>query len=101
MLTVTLTDARARLSEVVDHARVNHEPVYLTRRNKRVAAIVSLEQLADTTQADTPGVRPGEVDESLRDQLDELSRRASRHLKPGTPPLIDVHGFHETRPPRL
>jgi len=96
---MTLTDARARLSEVVDHARVNHEPVYLTRRNKRIAAIVSLDQLGEATNVAVPAAR--EVDEELRARLDEISRRTSRHIKPGTPPLMDAGAFYNTRPPRL
>lgn len=45
MSEMTVTDARARLAEVVDGARVNREPVYLTRRGKRVAAVVSADDL--------------------------------------------------------
>jgi antitoxin Phd len=37
---MTVTRARARLADVVDAARVAHDPVYLTRRGRRVAAIV-------------------------------------------------------------
>ena len=45
MSEMTVTDARARLAEVVDEARVNREPVYLTRRGKRVAAVVAADDL--------------------------------------------------------
>jgi prevent-host-death family protein len=40
-----VSDARARLADVVDHARVAHDPVYLTRRGRRIAAIVDADQL--------------------------------------------------------
>jgi prevent-host-death family protein len=36
----TVSEARARLADVVDEARVGREPVYLTRRGRRVAAVV-------------------------------------------------------------
>ena len=38
---ITLSAARARLADLVDAARVDHDPVYLTRRGQRmvVAAI--------------------------------------------------------------
>jgi prevent-host-death family protein len=37
---LTVSEARARLADVVDEARVGREPVYLTRRGRRVAAVV-------------------------------------------------------------
>lgn len=61
MSEISVSDARARLADVVDSARVDHEPVYLTRRGKRVAAVVdsddlerliaAAEDLADITAA--------------------------------------------------
>jgi prevent-host-death family protein len=48
---MTVTDARARLADVVDEARVAHEPVYLTRRGRRVAAVVDAEQLDQLIEA--------------------------------------------------
>lgn len=42
---ITVSDARARLADVVDAARVGHEPVYLTRRGKRVAAVIDADDL--------------------------------------------------------
>ena len=38
MSEVSISEARGRLASIIDDAR--HEPVYLTRRNKRVAAVV-------------------------------------------------------------
>ena len=40
MSEITVSNARARLADVVDAARVGHDPVYLTRRGQRVAAVV-------------------------------------------------------------
>ncbi len=42
---MTVSDARARLADVVDQARVEHDPVFLTRRGRRVAAVIDVEQL--------------------------------------------------------
>ena len=36
-----------------------------------------------------------------RETLDEMADRLSRYVKPGTPPLTDVHGFYEQRVPRV
>ncbi|PZU46657.1 MAG: prevent-host-death protein [Microbacterium sp.] len=44
MSTVPITDARARLASIVDDAR--SAPVYLTRRNRAVAAVVDADVLA-------------------------------------------------------
>lgn len=45
MSDVTVSDARARLADVVDAARVGHKPVYLTRRGRRVAAVIDAADL--------------------------------------------------------
>jgi antitoxin Phd len=45
MSEITVSDARARLADVVDAARVQHDPVYLTRRGQRVAAVIGAEDL--------------------------------------------------------
>lgn len=42
---MTVSDARARLADVVDAARVRHDPVYLTRRGQRVAAVIDADDL--------------------------------------------------------
>lgn len=45
MAELTVTDARARFADVVDSARLCHEPVYLTRRGHRIAAVIDPEDL--------------------------------------------------------
>lgn len=45
MSEMTVSDARARLADVVDAARVRHDPVYLTRRGQRVAAVIDADDL--------------------------------------------------------
>lgn len=45
MTEMSLSEARSRLADVVDVARVEHDPVYLTRRGKRVAAVIDADDL--------------------------------------------------------
>jgi prevent-host-death family protein len=45
MSDVTVTEARDRLADVIDEARRHHEPVYLHRRGKRLAAVIDAEDL--------------------------------------------------------
>lgn len=51
MTELTVSDARARLADVVDAARVQHAPVYLTRRGRRVAALIDADDLDELLQA--------------------------------------------------
>lgn len=48
---VSVTDARSRLADVIDDARVRHTPVFLTRRGRRVAAVIDAEDLERLTEA--------------------------------------------------
>lgn len=45
MTELSVTVARARLADVVDEARVRHDPIYLTRRGQRVAAVIDADDL--------------------------------------------------------
>ncbi len=51
MSELTVSEARARLADVVDEARVGHHPVFLTRRGRRVAAVVDADQLEQLLEA--------------------------------------------------
>ncbi len=45
MTEMTVSEARSQLADVIDRARRSHEPVYLQRRGKRVAAVVDADVL--------------------------------------------------------
>ena len=45
MTEMTVTAARNKLADVIDDARVTHAPVFLTRRGRRVAAVIDAEDL--------------------------------------------------------
>ena len=51
MSEMTVTEARARLADVVDEARVAHDPVFLTRRGRRGAAAIDAEDLERLVEA--------------------------------------------------
>lgn len=49
MFEISVSKARASLGDVVDTARVQRQPVYLTRHGKRVAVIAGIEQWVGTS----------------------------------------------------
>lgn len=51
MTEMTVTEARSRLADVVDKSRIEREPVFLTRRGRRVAAVIDAEQLEHLIEA--------------------------------------------------
>ncbi len=69
MTEMTVTDARARLAEVVDAARVGHAPVYLTRRGQRVAAVIDAEDL-DRLVAAAEDLADIEAAAAAREEMD-------------------------------
>lgn len=75
MTEMTVTEARARLADVVDAARIDHDPIYLTRRGRRVAAVI------DAADLD----RLIEAAEDLADI--ESARAARQELKEGAAPI--------------
>ena len=72
---ITVSAARARLADVVDAARVGHDPVYLTRRGQRVAAVIDADDLD----------RLIEAAEDLADI--EAARSARQEITEGAPPI--------------
>jgi antitoxin Phd len=69
MSEMTVTDARARLADVVDAARVAHDPVYLTRRGHRVAAVIDAQDL-DRLIAAAEELADLEAAQAARDEMD-------------------------------
>jgi prevent-host-death family protein len=51
MAEVTVSEARARLADVVDQTRVAHDPVFLTRWGGRVAAVIDADDLQRLIEA--------------------------------------------------
>ncbi len=51
MLDLPVSVACSRLDEIVDDVRVRREPVFLTRRGRRVAAVIDADDLERLTQA--------------------------------------------------
>ena len=45
MTALSVSEARARLADVVDQARRTRQPVYLSRRGRRVAAVIDADVL--------------------------------------------------------
>jgi len=66
---ISITQARSELAEVIDRARMNHEPVYLMRHGQRVAAIVDSSDLA----------RLLELAEDMNDILEAQEARNEMH----------------------
>ncbi|WP_244928178.1 type II toxin-antitoxin system Phd/YefM family antitoxin [Nocardioides sp. W7] len=48
---MSLTEARSRLADVIDEARVGHDPVFLTRRGRQVAAVIDADDLRQLLEA--------------------------------------------------
>jgi antitoxin Phd len=70
MSEITVSEARARLADVVDAARVGHDPVYLTRRGQRVAAVIDAEDL-DRLIAAAEDLADIEAAAAARAEMDE------------------------------
>jgi prevent-host-death family protein len=67
---LTVSAARARLADVVDAARVGHDPVYLTRRGQRVAAVIDADDL-DRLIAAAEDLADIEAARSARQEMSE------------------------------
>lgn len=51
MTDMPVSAARNKLADIIDDARASHEPVFLTRRDRRVAAVIGAEDLERLTRA--------------------------------------------------
>ncbi|MDR2566083.1 MAG: type II toxin-antitoxin system Phd/YefM family antitoxin [Bifidobacteriaceae bacterium] len=100
---MSVSDARSRFAEAVDLARVGHEPVYLTRRNRRIAALIEVGQL-DRLMAGQRSGAPGEatartdVNEERARALTRMGARNRALIGPGVEPLTDPSGFYRDPP---
>jgi prevent-host-death family protein len=102
---MAVSAARAKLADVVDRARVGREPVYLTRRGRRVAAVIDSDQLDRLLAAGPAGTaaarREPPVNAERERALTAMVRQNGALVDQSIPPLLDVHAFYEAREPRL
>jgi len=42
---LSISDARSRLAAIIDRARTDHQPVYVARRGRRIAAVIDADDL--------------------------------------------------------
>ncbi len=68
MSDVTVSEARDHLADVIDEARRQHEPVYLHRRGKRVAAVIDAEDLDRLTALAEDAVDIAEAQAALEEE---------------------------------
>ena len=71
----SISDARRELPAVIDTARRTHEPVWISRHGRRIAAIIDAEQL-ERLQA---------LAEDVADVLDAEAARAEMHRTAAEP----------------
>jgi prevent-host-death family protein len=71
----SVSDARKDLAAVIDAARSTHEPIWLSRRGRRVAAVVSADDLE----------RIQGLAEDMQDILDAEEARAEMRSSPEEP----------------
>ncbi|WP_300015917.1 type II toxin-antitoxin system Phd/YefM family antitoxin [Pseudonocardia sp.] len=72
--TVSISEAREQLAAVVDRARTEHRPVFLSRRGRRVAAVIDaddLNRLVDLAE-DMADVRAAQA---ARDEIRETGEQ--------------------------
>ena len=109
MVLMTISDARAGLAEVVDQVRITREPVYLTRRNKPVAALVDIAYLDalreskgievvvdDQSEAEKEAAKKAEFDRRMA-QMEELFAPIQGWFKPGVKHLDSASDFYAAR----
>ncbi|MCL2654060.1 MAG: type II toxin-antitoxin system Phd/YefM family antitoxin [Propionibacteriaceae bacterium] len=102
MVLMTISDARAGLADVVDQVRITGEPVYLTRRNKPVAALVDLVYL-DSLRARSVDVEVWTKEEREAErarrlaQMEAMAKEFGSLVKPGVKHLDSASDFYAAR----
>lgn len=82
MLDLPVSVACNRLDEIVDNACARHEPVFLTRRGRRVAAVIDADDLERLTQA-AEDLADLEASEAARAEISERGTIPWEEVKAG------------------
>jgi antitoxin Phd len=72
MSDLSVSEARGRLADVIDEARREHEPVYLRRRGKRVAAVIDAEDLDRLTALAEDAIDIAEARTALEEEGESI-----------------------------
>ena len=72
---LSISDARRQLAAIIDRARTDHQPVYIARRGRRIAAVIDADDLD----------RILELAEDLADIRAAEQARAEMHSTGATP----------------
>jgi len=70
---VTVSEAREHLTDVIDEARRQHEPVYLHRRGKRLAAVIDAEDLDRLIELAEDAIDIAEARAALEEEGESIS----------------------------
>jgi prevent-host-death family protein len=73
MTNVTVSEAREHLADVIDEARRQHEPVYLHRRGKRLAAVIDAEDLDRLIELAEDAIDIAEARAALEEEGESIS----------------------------
>ena len=71
---ITITDAKARLSEVINKVSIMKEKIYISRKGKNIAAIVPIEEIETGKKEGlihAKGVL-GDINEEIDDMVDSI-----------------------------
>jgi len=72
MAEVTVSEARNHLADVIEQARHDHEPVYLRRRGKRLAAVIDAEDLDRLIELAEDAIDIAEARASLEEDAESI-----------------------------
>ena len=89
-----VSQARSRLGDVLDTARMRRQPVFLTRHGKRVGVIQGIEQWDQRAE-------PAPTRAEIQQQINAIVQLTDDLIDPGIPPLLDATAFYETREPHV
>jgi len=75
MMTLSITEARSSLADMIDQVRMEREPVYLTRRNTPMAVVVDVEHFEAMRKAEKT------LAELSRDSSSSFEARETERLR--------------------
>lgn len=92
MVTIPLTEAKAKLNELVDDAMTTHERVTITRHGRPAAVLISVEDLESMEETLFWQAQPG-----MREDIDAARREAAAGLLHDERAVRSRYGVGTTR----